>query len=155
MNDLSKLSDDELRKYYSLYKIVVDASSRAENVKVQGFDRKYCYHVVRLISEVEQILTEHDLDLQRNREHMKAIRRGEVTMEEVQKWFSDKEKSLEVIYNNSTLRYSPDEPAIRQLLLDCLEEHYGSLADAVVSPDRAVQALRDIQAVIEKNRSIL
>jgi hypothetical protein len=29
---------------------------------------KFAYHVVRLIGEVEQILTEGDIDLRRNRE---------------------------------------------------------------------------------------
>lgn len=132
-----------------------EGSKRYDSVKKFGWDVKFGYHVVRLISEVEQILSEGDLDLQRNREQMKAVRRGEMKLEDVQQWFSDKEKSLEKLYNESSLRYSPDEAAIKQLLLNCLEEHYGSLSDAVISPDRAVQALRDIQAVIEKNHLIL
>ena len=145
--------------YSSLHKCNIKnpkpESKRYKLIEKHGFDSKYAYHVIRLISEVEQILSEGDLDLQRNREQMKAVRRGEMTLEDVQQWFSDKEKSLEKLYNESTLRYSPDEEAIRQLLLNCLEEHYGSLSDSVVNPEQAVQALRDIQAVIEKNRSIL
>jgi hypothetical protein len=78
-----------------------------------------------------------------------------MSFEEVQKWFSDKEKALETVYSESKLRHSPDEDAIKQLLINCLEEHYGSLENALVTPDRAVQALRDIQAVLEKHRSIL
>lgn len=132
-----------------------EGSKRAENVKKYSWDVKFGYHVVRLCCQAEQILTEGDLDLQRNREQLKAIRRGEMTLEEVQKWFSDKEKSLEKMYNESKLQHSPDEEAIKKLLLNCLEEHYGTMADAVVNPDRAVQALRDIQAVIEKNKSII
>jgi len=104
-----------------------EGSKRATNVEQFGWDVKFGYHVVRLISEVEQILTEQDLDLQRNREQLKAIRCGEMGLEEVQEWFSDKEKSLEKVYNESTLRHSPDEGAIKQLLLQCIEEHYGSL----------------------------
>jgi predicted nucleotidyltransferase len=132
-----------------------EGSKRAQIVEKYGWDVKFGYHVVRLINEVEQILTEQDLDLQRSREQLKAVRRGEMSFEEVQKWFSDKEKALETVYSESKLRHSPDEDAIKQLLINCLEEHYGSLGNALVTPDRAVQALRDIQAVLEKHRSIL
>ncbi len=130
-------------------------SKRYETYQKYGFDTKFCYHVVRLLGACEQILTEHDLDLQRNREHLKAIRRGEVSFQEVKDYFSLKEKHLEDLYNKSTLRHSPDERAIKQLLLNCLEEHYGSLSDSVVNPDQALVALREVQAVLEKNRGIL
>ena len=81
-----------------------------------GYDVKYAYHVVRLLDEVEQILTEGDLDLQ------------------------------------SKLPPAPDEAKIKQLLMDCLEAHYGSLADAVVAVDAATHALRDIQAILDRTR---
>ena len=154
--NLISLSDEQLIKYKELYHEMNKHSSRAENIKfTSGTDRKFLYHIVRLISEVEQILIEGDLDLQRNREHMKAVRRGEVSHEDVKKWFSEKEKSLEKLYAESKLRHSPDEEAIKQLLLNCLEEHYGSLQDAIVNPDRAVVALRQIQEIIENNKSLL
>jgi predicted nucleotidyltransferase len=130
-------------------------SKRAANVEAHGWDTKFGYHVVRLISEVEQILEDGDLDLQRNREQLKAIRRGEMRLDEVQRWFYEKEQSLEKLYAESKLRHSPDEPAIKQLLLDCIEDHYGSLDGCVANPDAAVVALREIQAVIEKNRGLL
>ena len=50
---------------------------RAELVAEHGFDTRFGYHLVRLISEVEQILVEGDIDLRRNNEPLKAIRRGE------------------------------------------------------------------------------
>ena len=90
------------------------------------------YHVVRLASQAEQILTEGDLDLQEKsrREHMKAIRRGESSLEDGAKWFGEKEKTLESLYRDSTLRHQPDREKIRQLLIDCLEHHYGSIQQA-------------------------
>lgn len=127
-----------------------EGSKRADNVGKYGWDVKFGYHVVRLCSQAEQILEEHDLDLQRNREQLKAIRRGEMTMEEVQQWFSDKEKKLENLYHESTLRHSPDEDAIKKILLNCLEEHYGNLDNAIVQSDKAVQALHDIQSILNK-----
>lgn len=130
-------------------------SKRYETYQKYGFDTKFCYHVVRLIGECEQILTEHDLDLQRNREQLKAIRRGEVTFEYVKDYFTEKEKYLERLYGESSLRYSPDEKAIKQLLLDCLEMHYGSLEKAIVNPDQATNVLREIDAILKRNQSLL
>lgn len=130
-------------------------SKRAAIREEHGFDVKFAYHVVRLLSEVEQILTEGDLDLQRNREHLKAIRRGEVPEEEIRRWAADKEKQLEQVYTDSELPHSPDETKIKNLLLHCLEAHYGSLDNAVVAEDATVRALRQIRDVIEANRKLI
>ncbi|CAK9072278.1 Uncharacterized protein SCF082_LOCUS35995, partial [Durusdinium trenchii] len=99
-----------------------------------GFDVKFAYHVVRLLYEAEMILNEHTLDLRRHREHLKAIRRGEVTEDDIRKWAAEKETALERAYENSTLRYSPDQEAIKTLLLECLEDHYGSLDKLISRP---------------------
>lgn len=115
-----------------------------------GYDTKFAYHIVRLLSQCEQILIEHDLDLQRNKEHLKAIRRGEVPEEDIYKWFSDKEKQLEKIYSESKLRNSPDLIAIKRLLLQCLEEHYGNLSDCIVEPNRSDIILAELKSVMEK-----
>src|SRR5262249_46903708 len=104
---------------------------RRELVEKYGMDLKFAYHVVRLVDECRQILTEGTIDLQRNREQLKAIRRGEWTLEQLEQWFSDMERQLEDLYAKSSLPHSPDEARIKQLLLDCLEHHYGSLANAV------------------------
>jgi uncharacterized protein len=37
---------------------------RREIIDKYGYDEKFAYHVVRLLNEAEQILTENDLDLQ-------------------------------------------------------------------------------------------
>jgi len=52
---------------------------------------------------------EHDLDLTRNREQLKAIRRGEWTLPDVFAWFVEKESQLEEVYLKSTLPHGPDE----------------------------------------------
>jgi uncharacterized protein len=53
------------------------------------------------------------------------------------------------------LRAVPDEPKLRALLLNALEDHYGSLDGCVVNPDRAVEALRNIQAELERVKDLL
>ncbi|MCA8999043.1 MAG: nucleotidyltransferase domain-containing protein [Planctomycetaceae bacterium] len=119
-----------------------------------GFDVKFGYHVVRLLSECEQILREGELDLQEKsrREHMKAIRRGDVSEDEIRRWATEKEAQLERLYESSSLPYGPDEKKIKDLLLHCLEEHYGSLDQALVRPDAADIALQEIAKIIDRYR---
>jgi predicted nucleotidyltransferase len=123
---------------------------RLDLVEQFGYDTKYAYHLVRLLLECEQILTEHDLDLTRHREQLKAIRRGEVKEQDIYDFFTLKEKELEKLYNSSVLQYGPDEPKIKKLLLDCLEQHYGSLADCVIMPDKAEQAIKSVIDALRK-----
>jgi hypothetical protein len=131
-------------------------SKRAELVDKYSYDIKFAYHVVRLLDEVEQILTLGDLDLERSREHLKAIRRGEVKESEIYDFFQLKEKTLEEAYASSFLPYGPNEEKIKKLLLECLEEHYGKLSnDVIVLQDRAIIALREINSIIERNRKSL
>lgn len=133
----------------------VNASNerRAASIAEHGYDLKFAYHTIRLLNEVEQILVEGDLDLQRNREQLKDIRRGAWSIEQVERYFEEKERNLEAIYAASTLPHSPDENAIKRLLLSCLEEHYGDLSSAV-KVDINVEALtRDLRAVLDKYQS--
>ena len=143
--------------YSQLHKIAnkQPQGKRAAIVAEHGYDTKFAYHVVRLVSEVEQILMEGDIDLQRDNERLKAIRRGEWPEERLRAWFADKEAQLERLYAESPLRASPDEPQIKALLLRCLEEHYGSLDQCVVDPERAVAALRGVQAELDRVRDLL
>jgi predicted nucleotidyltransferase len=127
-------------------------SKRAMLREQFGFDVKFAYHVVRLLDEAEQILTIGDIDLRRNAEHLKAIRRGEVSQADIEKWAAEKEHALEKAYEESTLPYAPDEKRIKALLLSCLEEHYGNLDKAVVNLDAGTIALSEIGEIIDRYR---
>lgn len=128
----------------------MDESVRLELIKRFQFDTKFAYHVVRLANECEQILDHHDLDLEANREQLKSIRRGEWTLDELRDWFQAKEKQLEELNAKSTLRNKPDEEAIKKLLLECLEMHYGSLSEAIkIDPDIEAMA-RDLREVLNR-----
>jgi predicted nucleotidyltransferase len=119
-------------------------------IEKHGYDTKFAYHIPRLLHEVEMIMVEGDLDLQRNREQLKAIRRGEWTKEEVLNYCQEKEIQLEAVYNECTLPYGPDENKIKGLLLNCLEHHYGSLDRVIHAPDRYESALREISEICRK-----
>lgn len=123
---------------------------RATDIEAHGFDTKAGYHVVRLCLQAEQILVEHDLDLERNSEILKSIRRGEWSLEKLEDWFTEKEKSLEGVYASSKLRHSPDEDAIKALLLESLEQHYGSLQGAIQKDPSVDMLVRDLKEVLSR-----
>lgn len=123
---------------------------RKELVDKFGYDVKFAYHVVRLMNEVEQIMVEGDLDLERNAEQLKAIRRGEWTEGQLKDYFQSKEKDLEAVYLSSKLPHRPDEKKIKQILLECLEMHWSSMDNIVVNVDKYVQAITDIEAIIAR-----
>lgn len=123
---------------------------RKEVVEKWGFDLKFASHVVRLLGEIEQILIEGDLDLQRNREQLKSIRRGEWTKEQIIDYFNHKEKELETAYINSKLPNYPDEEKIKELLLNCLESHYGVLDKVIQNPNKYQNAFKEMETIIEK-----
>jgi predicted nucleotidyltransferase len=134
----------------------VPGSKRAATVEQYTFDTKFAYHLVRLLLEVEQILTTGDLNLRRDAELLKAIRRGEWTAQQVKDFFAAKEKGLEAVYESCTLLpWGPREDEIKQLLLDCLEEHFGSLESCIVTDMTPVLALREIAAILDRHRALI
>ena len=102
------------------------------------------------MNEVEQILVEGDLDLLRNREQLKSIRRGEWTLDQLESYFTNKEHALETAYANSKLPHGPDEERIKALLMSCLEQHYGSLESAVVRVPQLDALVNELQALADK-----
>jgi hypothetical protein len=92
------------------------------------------------------------LDLERNSEILKSVRRGDWSLEEGKAWFSEKEKSLETLYAKCTLPATPDVNAIKRLLLECLETHYGSLDKAIVEPASRDTLVREMQELLNRYR---
>lgn len=130
-------------------------SKRWNMVQQYGYDLKFAYHSVRLVLECEQILTEGTLDLRRNADLLKTIRNGEWTEQQVREWFAQKEMLLQPLYNSSLLPYAPNESAIKRLLLDCLEEHYGSLSSSVLTiQPRGDDVIAEIVEVLVRNKYI-
>lgn len=125
-------------------------SKRYAMVQKYGFDVKFAYHVVRLLNEVEQIMIEGDLDLRRNNDQLKSIRAGEWTLQQIEDYFTSKEKGLEQTYLDSKLPYAADEAVIKKILMECLEEHYGSLDGLIQTEDNYKMILRQIQKMVEK-----
>ncbi len=103
-------------------------SKRAALVEEFGYDVKFAYHAVRLMDEVEEILTHGELTLDANVERLSAIRAGEWTEQEVRDYVARREVELAEVYESSTaIPHSPDEAAIRDALLAALEQAWGDL----------------------------
>ncbi len=156
---LSKLCWKKFRGYaMSQLKKMNDKNpigGRLEIIEKFGYDVKFAYHIIRLFDEAEQVLLEGDIDLQRSRDVMKAIRRGEWTAEEVRAWAVEKDKALEVAYTNCKLPIEPPVEPLRQLLTNCLEQHYGSLGDCLTEIGWAENALRQMDSVFDSFRTKL
>ena len=140
--------------YSQMHKIKIKnpepGSKRYDMVQQYGYDLKFAYHVVRLMNEIEQILMEKDLDLERNREQLKAIRRGEWTQDQIESYFESKEKNLEELYVKSDLPHTCEEDSVKKVLLECLEIHFGNLDNCYKDNSKAVEALRQIANIYSK-----
>jgi uncharacterized protein len=154
LEEIDDIISDPTHKelYKKLLKELKDTpSKRHQAIREIGYDVKFGYHVVRLINQVEQILIEHDLDLERNREQLKSIRRGEWTQEQIQDFFTTKERTLEDVYIKSKLRQKPAIEEIKELLMNCLEEYFGRL-DFLQKKinSNCTWLIRDIEEVLAK-----
>jgi predicted nucleotidyltransferase len=124
---------------------------RAADIAAHGYDTKYAMHLVRLGLFAEQMMTTGNLDMEIHADILKSIRRGEWKFEDIEKWFAEKEASLEELYKTSdALPHSPDEQKIKDVLLKALEHHYGSLAHAIKATGSDERILSDLKALVEK-----
>ena len=124
---------------------------RHESIRKYGYDTKFAYHIVRLALECEQILRTGNLVLNRDKELYKSIRRGEWTVQDLKDWFGQKEKVLEDLHDKATfLPEYPDEEALRKILVECLEMHYGSLKGAVEDMGKNERLITDLRNLLYK-----
>lgn len=141
------------QKYVKNMKLLFEnGHKRAQQVREHGADYKFLYHVVRLLNEAEQILIEGDITLDRSREQLKSIRKGEWSFEQIVEYFEKKEKELESLYTTSTLQYTYDEDIIKNLLLNVLEQHYGSLKNIIEKPNTVDTIISDLENILVKYR---
>ena len=87
MSTLENLTDEELFELEKWYRTL---TIREQDAIGQGYSTKFAYHVVRLLLECEQILLEHDLNIEQNAEILKSIRRGEWREQKLRGWFNEK-----------------------------------------------------------------
>jgi len=109
-------------------------SGKTDNPKRQylmdnyKYDLKMFSHVIRLLNQIKQILTEQDIDLMYNHEEVKAIKYGQLyyPFEEAEKLVLKRMEELETLSLKTGLSLQPQVQPLHQLLANCIEEFYGS-----------------------------
>ena len=92
----------------------------------------------------------------RNKEYLKAIRREEVSFEEVQSKFKEKERYLTKLYETSDLvPMLPRKSEIKDLLFQAIEMHYGDISSIVPKDDVYRKAFDDMKNLVDKYRGML
>ena len=103
---------------------------RKEMVEKYGYDLKMVYHIFRLLDNLDQLLTINDIDLMRNKEESKIIRAGEFgPMEYVESEYQRRMAKLDDLVVKCNLSQLPNQPELKMLLQEILEEHFGSLSN--------------------------
>lgn len=101
---------------------------RKDIVEKFGYDIKMAYHVLRLLDQLEQILTVGDIDLMRNKEECKIMRAGEFgTLDYFDSEFQRRMAKLDDLVVKCNLSQMPNVGELKLLLQEILEETYGSL----------------------------
>lgn len=141
MSDVGKVIWDGRHKFLnkkSFHRFMGFAHSMLNKLKKR--DRsperlaKYAYHGARLAFEAEDILKHGQLRLRREEatDYLMRIRNMDVPSKEVEEFIESKEVELQELYENSNaVPWAPDEAAVKELLLNALEEHWGDLEGCV------------------------
>ncbi len=67
-------------------------------------------------------------NLNSNVKFLTDIRNGEYTIKELEDWFISKETEVDQLYQNCKLPNRSNYKEIKDLLLNCLEEHFGNIS---------------------------
>lgn len=157
---LSKLCWTKYRQYAAsqLHKVTHEkpTGSRVEIIKKHGYDTKFAMNVIRLLSQCETIFSTGDLDLTRNNEELKAIRRGEWSKEKLINEFEARKLAMESLFHKSDLPDRPDHDKVKDLLIRSIDAHYKIIGtDAIQRSQAEILALRAIDAELAKVRNLL
>ena len=146
---LEHLTDSQL---IELHENVQALNKREKDILLHNYDLKFSYHVVRLAQEAEMILTTGDLDIEAGREELKAIRRGEWTLPQLQEWFAKRTVMLDEVFLKSDLRAEPNFDELNRVLMVCLEIKFGTLTNALVEGEgqAALRKLEEIARIVNR-----
>lgn len=128
-----------------------ETEERRQMVAKYTFDLKMGAHVFRLIDQVEQILTTNDIDLMRNKEEIKLIRRGEWgDIDRFEREYQKRMDHLEELSRKCNLPPQPQQGSLKKLLMEILEEHYGSGEAAMKNNQEEYISVKDINEKFDK-----
>lgn len=118
-------------------------------VEKYGYDVKAGSHCVRLLNMAHDILLEEELDIRKHADKMKFVRGGGWAKQELVDWANYKEKELEKLESTSKIQQIPDKEKVKNLLLNCIEHHYGKIAEFSRNYESdAIKKLEQIQTIL-------
>ena len=109
-----------------------ETPKRQEYLDKFGYDIKMSYHPLRLLDQLNQLLDEGDMDLMRNKDECRVMRKGEWgTFEQFEKVVTERLNLLEnKALSQNALSNKPRSGELKILLQSCIEEWYGSDSEA-------------------------
>lgn len=136
-----------------------ETEERKNLVAKHGYDVKMAYHTLRLIDQLEQILLTNDIDLERNKEECKLMRKGEWgDFDRFDNEFQKRMSNLEEIKNKSNLSQFPRQGDLKILLQEILEEHFGSfekMGSEISQTDYEFISSKDVFEKLDKIEKLL
>lgn len=116
-----------------------------------GYDSKHASHLVRLLLMCREILTKHEVIVERpDAEFLKFIRDGGWKYEELESWADEQFTEIRAVYESTTLRKSPDREAIEDLGCEIVMEHFNGMWEDdtnVLTPEEEEELHRRIEAI--------
>lgn len=117
-----------------------------------GFDSKFAGHCFRLLCYAEDIINRQTIDMISHIQEIRSIIKGEWSLDRIIKEFEVRKLSLEEKIHKCDLQEEPNRDEIRELLIRCLETHWGKIE---INRDNALpSALREIENTLGKVRNL-
>lgn len=114
-----KAAHDEWTRYQNW--LATRNADRAALEARHGYDTKHAMHLVRLMRMCREILERGELVVRRpDAEDLLAIRRGEMTYDELDAWATAEDESLVAVAKASKLPRSPDKHALDKLCIELM-----------------------------------
>lgn len=125
-------------------------SKRHALIEKYGYDTKYGTHIVRLLDQGYQALTECDIDVERSKEKLKDIKAGKWRLDQIEDYFKIMEPRIREAADESRLPVLPDRDKARALLTRILDKHFGSIDDVFVEQGKDAAALSHIREILSE-----
>lgn len=113
----------------------VTDGKRKHLIEQFGYDVKAASHVVRLLLQAEQVLTQGRINFFQSRDTIRGVKLGQWDKEDVYDFYIRYEDRVMRLVKSSNLREKPDTSKIKRLLFHCLDMHYGNLNDILFGRD--------------------
>lgn len=114
-----------VKKAKKLLKTRIDKfTNRSELILKYGFDTKFASHLIRLLHEAKDLLTEHEIVFPlKNASHILDIKNGNYTIKEIIQEADDLEAELDSLKETSTLQKKPDFNKVENIVIEIMKEY--------------------------------